>query len=663
MDKKQRIAQLHKLVRYHNKKYHEDDAPEISDEAFDSLVQELYRLTDNDENELNVVGGEVNEAFTKVTHRVRQWSFSNVFILAELQAWEDRLYRTLENEREDFTLTYVAEHKIDGLKAVLTYSAGVLVRAVTRGNGTVGEDVTHTIKTITDVPQKLKQAVDLICVGEVFLSKNEFKRINTARLENDEPLFANPRNAAAGSLRQLDPAIAAARKLEMITYDIDRFVPGDSGLTMPETQAAELALLKLLGLRTSEHSLECQSIAAITVFYNQWVQQRTALPYQIDGIVIKVNDVSCQQALGYTAKAPRFGTAYKFPAEQATTIVLAIELQVGRTGVVTPVAHLRPVLVDGSTVARATLHNEDQIKKLDVRIGDTVILQKAGDVIPEIIMVIKDLRPKKTNRYQFPKIVVGCGGDGAIERIPGTAAYRCVSLDSDHLRRQRLYYFVSKTALNIDGVGPKIIDLLLDQGLIAGPADLFTLQVTDLKDLPSFKEKAAKNTIAAIAASAAPTLHRFLTALAIDQVGEETARLLAERFGSIEAVTKASKAELAAVHGVGEIVAQAVTTWFSITQNIATLRALLTHLSIVNPATSGSQLLAGKTFVLTGRFETVSRATAKDLVRQHGGKVSSSVSKKTNYVVAGVEAGNKATQAVVFNVPVITEQEFLTLIS
>ncbi len=662
-----RITQLQKLIAHHRQRYHTDDAPEISDEVYDSLIGELQRLEgttdETEDSETTVVGGSVSEAFSKVTHAVRQWSFGNVFSREELADWEARLYRFLDTTPKETELTYVAEHKIDGLKVILTYKAGELVRAATRGNGVVGEDVTHTVRTIADVPQVLTQTVDVVCVGEVWLSQKEFERINKKREVSGDSLFANPRNAAAGTLRQLDPAVAKERKLSMYVYDIDLFDPHTEQLSTPLTQEDELQLLQTLGFAVNKNRKVCDTIDEILSFYTTWTAKRESLPYGVDGVVIKVNEIAHQKALGYTAKSPRYGTAFKFPAEQATTVVEDIQLQVGRTGVVTPVAHLTPVFIDGSTVSRATLHNEDEIRRLDVRIGDTVVLEKAGDIIPKVLSVLIELRPEKTKPYVFPKKVDGCGGDGAIERIHGESAYRCVTLDSDHLHRQRLYHFVSKSALNVDGVGPRIVDLLVDHGLVKTYADFFTLKAGDLRDLPSFQEKAAQNTVDAIAAAATVPLHRLLIGLSIEQAGEETARLIAEHFGSLETIRTASVEDVAAVHGVGDTVGASLCAWFADAHNSEVLDDLLPCVTIENPASVATGALLGKTVVFTGTLPTLGRDEAKDLARKHGAKVSSSVSKKTDYVVLGAEAGSKEQKAIDLGVQTLTEEEFLDLIS
>ncbi len=666
-EQKRRLKQLRETVAYHQKRYHEEDAPEISDEAYDALIEELQKLEQIVEGKVSAissaVGGSVSEAFSKVKHTVRQWSFDNVFDETELTEWGARVERNLaEADKASKTVSYVAEHKIDGLKLVIEYKKGMLVRAATRGDGEIGEDVTHTAKTIKSLPHTLKYPVSLLCVGEVWLADKELERINQEREVLGEALFANPRNAAAGSLRQLDPEISRKRNLSLTVYDLDLLDVHETGLVVPESQWDELKFLKVLGLPTDAHTTLCKNLKGIQSFYDEWKDKRDSLVHGIDGVVIKVNEVPLQKVLGYTAKAPRFGVAYKFPAVEATTMVEDIQLQVGRTGVITPVAHLRPVRIDGSTVSRATLHNEDNIARLGVRVGDTIVLRKAGDIIPEIVSVILSLRPAKTKPYRFPETVSECGGDGRIERIPGEAAYRCVSKDSGVLHRQRLYYFVGKTAMNIDGVGPKIIDAFLDNGLISTHVDLFTLTAGDIKDLPGFKDKSAENIIAAINAVRIIPLHRFLVGLSIDNVGEETARLLADRFGSVAALRGATVGDIAAIYGIGDVVAEAIVAWFKDKNHLKMVEELLQH---ITPETetghATSATLQDKTFVLTGTLSTYSRDEAKEEIQKRGGKVTGSVSKKTDYVVVGAEPGSKAEEAARLGVTILDEKAFLKL--
>ena len=664
-----RLVKLRALIAHHQHLYHTVDAPEISDEAYDSLLRELEALELRIEGKIstvsNAVGGSVSEAFSKITHTNRQWSFDKAFTFLELEDWIARIHKQIAAaDTKVGDVTYVAEHKVDGLKLIVTYKDGVLVQAVTRGDGITGEDVTHTARTIKDIPQTLKAPLDIVAVGEVWLAATEFERINAERQKNNEPLFANPRNAAAGSLRQLDPEVARSRNLSLTSYDIDFVDVKKTGLAVPTSQMEELQLLKKIGLTVNPHAKLCRTQKELEAYYEHWTTKRRSLPYGIDGVVVKVNDIKTQDVLGYTAKAPRFGIALKFPAEQVTTVVESIELQVGRTGVVTPVAYLTPVLVDGSTVSRATLHNEDQIKRLDIRVGDTVVLQKAGDIIPEVVEVVRELRPKNTVAYRFPKKVALCGGDGSIERIPGEAAYRCVSLSSDFLHLKRLHYFVSKAGLNIDGVGPRIIDQLIDADLITDAADLFTLTVAEVEALPGFKQKAAQNVITAIANARVQPIERFLTALGIDQVGEETARIITRQFPTMPDLMRASTHDLAKIHGVGEVVAASLVNWLADAHNKKLVTRLQKYITLTAPKISNTpSVFSGKTLVLTGTLATITRDEAKELIRTAGGNVSSSVSKKTDYVVVGEQAGSKAADAKALGVPMLSEEEFLSYIA
>lgn len=659
-----RHAQLEKLVAYHQKRYHEEDAPEISDEAYDALVRELRDIEETHpdlqkEKSASVrVGGAPLESFQKVCHEVPQWSFGNVFSFEELKAWQEKLARHLERESglNPNKFSFCVEHKIDGLKVVLTYKQGVFVGGATRGDGEVGEDITENLKTIRSIPLTLTKPVDIIVGGEAWLAHHELIRINKERAKKSEPLFANPRNAAAGSLRQLDSRITASRKLDCFVYDIERL----SGIDEPETQCAELELLKELGFTINQLYKHCTSINEIERFYTDCHKNRTKQVFEMDGVVIKVNEVAYQKALGYTATAPRFAIAYKFPAEQVTTRVEDIVLQIGRTGVLTPVAVLTPVRVAGSVVSRATLHNEDQIKRLDVRVGDTVILQKAGDVIPEIVSVLTELRMGTEKKYSFPKRVPACGGDGSIEKVAGQAVWRCVSKDSFEQIARKFQHFVSKKTMNIDGLGPQIMNLLLENGIVTTYADLFTLKKEDLEGLPSFKEKAIHNLLNAIATARKVELGRLIFSLSIDQVGEETARDLARHFKSLDAVRHATKEELESVEGVGPVVADSVHTWFRDKKNSEAVDKLVQHLDVVLPAVARSQgKLVGKTVVVTGTLPTLSREQAKEVVRTTGGKTAESVSVKTSFVVVGENAGSKADKAKKLGVETIDEAEFL----
>jgi DNA ligase (NAD+) len=660
-DKNERIEKLRALIAHHSELYHTHDAPEISDEAYDALVRELSALEADHgmsaESPTQKVGGQVLEQFSKVTHERKQWSFDNVFTIDEMYAWDKKVHRFLELP-EDEPLEYMVEHKIDGLKIVLTYEKGVLVRGATRGDGVVGEDITHNIKTIRSIPHVLTKPVDCLVVGEAWLGHEAFDAINREKSVRGEPLFANPRNAAAGSLRQLDSAVAAARALSAFVYDIEYIRPEPA----PATQEAELNLLSTLGFPVNEYAARASSCEGIARMYTMWCDKRHTLPYEIDGLVLKVNSVAVQDKLGYTAKAPRFGVAFKFPAEQVTTVVEDIVLQVGRTGVLTPVAYLKPVVVAGSTVSRATLHNEDEINRLDVRIGDTVIIQKAGDVIPDIVRVLTELRTGKEKKYKWPKNVAACGGDGSIERIPGQSAWRCVDRHSLEQRKRVWEHFVSRKALNVDGVGEKVTAQLLDAGMIDSFDDLFTLTEGDFLSLEGFAEKSAAQAVAAIQAATKTTVPRLLFGLSIEHVGEEVGRVLAEHIGSIDELRNATEERLTAIDGIGPVVARSVVEWFSDKKNSAMLDRLLPYLTLEAPKRSASSgVLAGKTFVITGTLSR-GRDEIKEMIREHGGKVTDSVTAQTDFLVAGDGGGSKRSTAQRLGVAIITEEELNDLL-
>jgi DNA ligase (NAD+) len=477
------------------------------------------------------------------------------------------------------------------------------------------------------------------------------------------PLYANPRNVAAGTIRQLDPKIVAERKLDTFIYDISQYT---NGIEEPKTQYEELGILKDLGFKVNKHLRKCKDIHEVIEYWNTWKEKAKKEDYWIDGVVVKVNEIEYQKAIGYTGKAPRFGIAFKFPAEQVTTVVEDIRLQVGRTGVITPVAHLRPVQVAGSTVSRATLHNEDEIKRLDVRIGDTVILQKAGDVIPDIVQVLTELRPKHSKPYEFPTHVAECGGDGSIERIPGQVAYRCVYRGGAAEHRRKLYHFVSKKCFDIDGLGPKQIDVFLEHNLISTYDDIFTLKEGDLSALPRFGEKSISNLLTGIEKARKVTLPRFIFALSIDHVGEETAEDLANHFKTFDALYIATQTQdgvLGSIYGIGEVVASSIINWFKNKENLDLVERLREYVEIEDQIVEIKEsAITGKTFVLTGTLPTLSRDEAKALIKKQGGEVSSSVSKNTDYVLAGEDAGSKLDKARELGVIVIDEEEFKALI-
>jgi DNA ligase (NAD+) len=663
----ERLQKLKTTIEKHRYLYHVLDKPEISEAALDSLKRELSeietkypKLVTSDSPSQRIAGKPLPE-FSKVEHKVPQWSFNDAFTPEEMIEFDARVKRFIKSEiGENFSPTYTCEHKIDGLKIVLEYEKGLLIRAATRGDGKVGEDVTENVKTIESVPLRIKIPIDLIVEGEVWMAKSQLKILNKIRKANKEEPFANPRNLAAGSIRQLDPKIAAERKLRVFVYDLAR-----SEKTLPKSQAEELRFLAELGFKVNTHYKHCQNISEVITYWKEWQKKMAKEDYLADGIVVKVDEREYQEALGYTGKAPRWGIAFKFPAEQVTTVVLDIALQVGRTGVLTPVAHLKPVSVSGSTVSRATLHNEDEIKRLDIRIGDTVILQKAGDVIPDIVSVVKELRTGKEKPYVWPEKVEACGGDGRIERIPGEAAWRCVSNGSFAQQKRRFYHFVSKKCFDIDGLGPKIIDVLLEKNLIASFDDIFTLKRGDLLALPRFAEKSVDNLLASVEKSRQVTLPRFLAALSIPQVGEETANDLAIHFKTLEKLAGASSEDLENISGVGPVVAKSLSEWFGRKENRALVERLRRQVLIqaVQEKDVSKLPLNGKSFVLTGTLLAMSRDEALEKIRQLGGDISSAVSKQTSYLVAGENPGSKLAKAEELDVKVLSEAEFLKMLS
>lgn len=647
------------IAKYRDLQHTRDESP-ISEQALDSLKIELFRLEEQypdlitPDSPTQVVAGKALPELKKVRHAVAQWSFNDAFTEADIRAFDERVQKFLGTKA-----TYDLELKIDGLKVVLTYERGALVLAATRGDGVVGEDVTHNIRTIASVPKKLTRAVDCVVEGEVYLTRSGFAALNNRRARAGEPLFANPRNAAAGSIRQLDPAIAAERPLAIFVYDL----AACSG-ERPRTQSEELAYLAKLGFPVNPEHAHADSLDEIFAYWKKWQgKARERADYQLDGVVLKVENREGQERLGYTGKAPRYAIAFKFPPEQVETIVLDIGLQVGRTGVLTPVAHLRPVAVAGSTVARATLHNEDFIKEKDIRIGDTVILQKAGDVIPEVVQVIKELRPKGAKEWKFPTYSPLCGGDGRIERVPGQAARRCAVAGSFDQQSRKLIHFAGRSALDIEGMGRETVKLLVEKSLVSDFDDIFDLTKDELLALEGFEEKKASNLIEAIEAKRTVPLDRLLVGLSIPHIGDENALLLAQHFATLPELRAASTITLGNIEGVGPILAASITEWFKNAENKALLARLQKHLKISKVAVPKKGPLSGKTVVVTGTLPTLSREEAEARVRSAGGKPAGTVSAKTSFVVAGESAGSKLTKAEQLGVEVIDEKEFLRRLS
>ncbi len=669
---RERIRKLRDTIDHHRYLYHVLDRQEISEAALDSLKHELAELEREypelvtPDSPTQRVAGKPLPEFKKVKHKVTQWSFNDAFSEEEMRDFDARVKRMLASVKGQRSMvncsvipTYTVEHKIDGLKIVLEYENGILKTAATRGDGVIGEDVTENVKTIESVPLRLREPVSVIVEGEVWMRKSTLASLNKERKKQGLELFANPRNVAAGSIRQLDPSIAASRKLETYIYDIS----GGTD-TVPDTQFEELKRLQQLGFKVNPYFRRAKDIEEVIAYWKEWKDKMPKQDYLADGIVVKVDERELQEALGYTGKAPRWGIAFKFPAEQVTTVLEDITFQVGRTGAITPVAHLRPVLVAGSTVSRATLHNEDEVKRLDVRLGDTVVLQKAGDVIPDIVKVVTNMRTGKEKPFTWPTHVAACGGDGRIERVPGETAWRCVDRNSFSIQRRRFYHFVSKHALDMEGLGPKILDVLLDGKLIATFDDIFTLKRGDLLELPRFAEKSVDNLLRSIEKARRTTLQRFLVALSIPQVGEETAEDLANHFGTIEKIRSASFEELERIDGIGPVVGQAVVDWFADNDNRKLVDRLLKEVTLekVIVADTSRLPLYGKTFVLTGTLASLSRDEAKERIKALGGDVSESVSNKTDYVVAGENAGSKLEKAQKLGVQVLDEKQFLELL-
>lgn len=665
-----RIQELRALLEHHRVFYHVHDTPVISDEVYDSLMKELGALEetlpefDSPLSPTKRIGGHVLDKFEKVTHTVKQWSFDNVFNFEELTSWEERNLTLLRKSEITSTPTYVTEIKIDGLKVILTYIDGRLVRAATRGDGEVGEDITENIKTVKSIPLTLSDNASITVIGEAWMKKEDLARINILREKERLPLYANTRNLSAGTLRQLDPKIVATRNIQIYAYDIE----GGNY----KTQEEELLALSSYGFLVNSDRKICKNLHEVQKFYDTWVSKKSKQDYGIDGLVVKINERILWDTLGYTAKSPRAGIAYKFPAEEVATKLLAITCQVGRTGAVTPVAELAPVLLAGSTVARATLHNEEEIKRLDVRVGDTVSLRKAGDVIPEIFDVFIELRPKDSKPFVMPTKCPECGSLLLKEslglsaklgaKVTESAAWYCKNDECPAKHLEGLTHFVSKKGMNIDGLGERIIETFHDIGLVTDAASIYDLTKEDIAPLEGFGEKSAENIIASIESSRTVSLNRFVYSLGIRHVGEQTAKDIAKHFRVFERLQSATEEELAHVEGVGEKVADALVTYFSNSKSVELVQKLLTHVTVVHEEVVPDGKLFNKTFVITGTLPTLSRDEAKKLIEDNGGKVASSVSSRTSCLLAGENAGSKYEDAQKFGIAVISEEELKSML-
>ena len=653
---RERVERLRDTITKYRVLQHEKDLSPISPEALDSLKYELAELEGKypeliiSNSPTQVVAGAPLPFLKKVRHTIPQWSFNDAFTEEDIRAFDERVRKV-----SGAIPSYDLELKIDGLKIVLTYEKGVLTTAATRGDGVIGEDVTHNIRTIRDIPERLFRPIDLVAEGEVYLTRSGFIKLNELRRKQGEPLFANPRNAAAGSIRQLDPAIAAIRPLKVFLYDV-----ATTSESFPPTQSEELSYLAGLGLPVNSEHYYADTLKDVFAYWQKWQgSARGKVDYQIDGIVLKVESLAQQQVLGYTGKAPRFAIAYKFPPEQVQTVIEDISLQVGRTGKLTPVAHLRPVAVAGTIVARATLHNEDFIAEKDIRTGDTVILQKAGDIIPEVVSVLIELRSKGAKKWKFPSNSALCGGDGSIERVPGEAAHRCKVAGSFEQQSRKLAYFAGKSALDVNGMGRETVRLLMEHDLISDFDDIFELTKGELLALEGFEETKAAKLIKAIDAAKGVPLDRLLIGLGISHVGEETAFLLATHFETLALLQRASEDILSNINGIGPIIGRAVAEWFKDTNNHKLIARLGKHLKIKKVAKPAQGALTGKVVIITGTLPTLSREEAEASVRRAGGKVAASVSAKTSFVVAGENPGSKFDKAKKLGVPIISEAELL----
>jgi DNA ligase (NAD+) len=662
----ERVAELRRLIEEWNHAYYIENNPKVSDTTYDAQFRELVQHeTDfpqlvTPDSPTQRVGARPLDAFAAHTHRQPMLSLSNAFSVEELREWDAGLKRNLALPPEH-VLDYVAELKIDGLAVSLTYRDGVLAVGATRGDGAAGEDVSANLRTVRDLPLRLEGAAvprEMEVRGEVFLSHAEFGRINAEREEQGEPTYANPRNSAAGSLRQLDSRITARRKLQCFSYGLGLF----QGFA-PESQHELLETLAAWGFRTNPYSRACAGIDPVIRFIEEWAEQRHELDYDTDGVVVKIDSRAVQEELGSRSRSPRWAIAYKYPAEQATTVIREIRVQVGRTGALTPLAVMDAVDVGGVSVTRATLHNEDEIRRKDIRIGDHVIIQRAGEVIPEVVEVLTDRRNGTEQEFVFPTACPVCGA--VVERAPGEAVARCTGTACLGQLSEGIRHWASRDAVDIEGLGPAQIDQLIEKGYVRDPGDLYLLTREHVLSLERLAEKSAQNLLDAIAASKGRPLARVLFGLGIRHVGETVARLLIQRFGSLDRMAEATQEELGGVQGIGPKIAASL---FAYLQRDAT-RALLAKLKEQGVVTEGagaaeaqSAAFAGFNFVFTGSLELMGRTEAEALVRRMGGAAGSSVSKSTTHVVAGAKAGSKLEKAQKLGIPVLTEAEFQRMV-
>ena len=658
MDSQKRIKELVALINYHNYQYYVLDDPKISDYEYDLFLKELIGLEESNpeykypDSPTQKVGGAVLAGFNEVLHSNPKLSLGNVFDEGDLKNFDNRIKRILGND----LVEYIVELKIDGLTVVLNYENGLFVRGATRGDGIKGEDITSNLKTVRSIPLRLGESVDVEVRGEVFISKENFEKLNAQREETEESIFANPRNAAAGSLRQLDSSITSKRPLDIFVFSMENME--DSKFL---THMESMEFLKKAGFKISPYLISCKSWQEVWEQCKIWADKRGELPFEIDGLVIKVNSLHQREVLGSTVKAPRWSAAYKFPPQKKETIVNDIIVQVGRTGVLTPTAILEPVRIAGSVVGRATLHNEDNINQKDIRIGDTVILQKAGDVIPEIVSVVFGKRNGTERLFIMPQQCPVCGADAV--RLKGEAAVRCTNNSCPAQLRRALFHFVSRDAMNIDGLGPQIISMLLDNRFINDAGDLYLLKdkKEELEKVERMGEKSVDNLIRAIENSKENSLDRLIFALGIRMIGQRASRLLAGAFGNMDRIIEATYDDLVKVEEIGDKMALSIVSFFKEERNIMLiekLKKLDINMEAERKEIIEKEQFLGKTFVLTGTLSEFKRDDAKEIIESYGGKVSGSVSKKTDYVLAGAEAGSKLQKANDLGIEVIGEDTF-----
>ncbi|ELB2150883.1 NAD-dependent DNA ligase LigA [Vibrio parahaemolyticus] len=664
----QRLEELKESLHYHAVRYYVEDNPEIPDAEYDRLMRELLEIEAQHPDLVTVdspsqrVGGKPLSEFSQVTHEVPMLSLDNAFDDSELDSFHKRAQDRIGGES---IKQYCCEPKLDGLAVSLLYENGILVQAATRGDGTTGENITENVRTINAIPLKLRGddwPARLEVRGEVFMPKAGFEKLNELARQKGEKVFVNPRNAAAGSLRQLDSRITASRPLSFYAYSVGVV----QGADLAASHYERFLQIKSWGLPMCPETKRVDSLADVKTYYQDILQRRDALPYEIDGVVIKIDDIAVQERLGFVARAPRWAIAYKFPAQEEITTLNEVEFQVGRTGAITPVAKLEPVFVGGVTVSNATLHNADEIERLQVKIGDQVVIRRAGDVIPQVVSVIKERRPETARDIIFPTQCPVCGSH--VERIEGEAVTRCTGgLVCQAQRKQALKHFVSRKALDVDGLGDKVIEQLVDREMVETPVDLFKLSAGVLTVLERMGPKSAQNIVNALEKSKLTTLPRFLYSLGIREVGEATAANLAQHFKSLEAIQAATEEQLIAVQDIGVVVAKHITTFFEEEKNQAVVQDLLAqgiHWPEVSTPEQGAELpLEGKTVVLTGTLSQLGRTEAKEALQSLGAKVTGSVSKKTDILFAGENAGSKLTKAQELGIEIKTEQDLLELIN